>query len=92
GWVMHRVQSDRAFVCRGTIKFVLYDTRPESPTHGVINEICISEENRGLILIPPLVVHALQNVGTEDAMFVNLPTKAYDYGNPDKYRHTARIG
>src|SRR6185503_8049241 len=32
GWVVHREQDDRLFVIHGTIRFVLYDDRPESST------------------------------------------------------------
>jgi dTDP-4-dehydrorhamnose 3,5-epimerase len=86
GWVYHKEQSDRQFLLSGFVKYVLWDPRPESPTHGMINEICLSERNRGLLLIPPLVVHAVQNVGQVDAFFINMPTVPYQHGNPDKYR------
>jgi hypothetical protein len=28
----------------------------------------------------------VQNVGTSEAFFINLPTRPYDYADPDKYR------
>ena len=86
GWVYHEVQADRIFGVVGAIKYVLWDTRPDSPTHGMINEIFLSERNRGLLVIPPLVVHAVQNVGDVDAYFVNMPTVPYLHDRPDKYR------
>ena len=86
GWVYHKKQSDRTFLVSGTVKYVLWDTRPKSPTHGVINEIFLSDRSRGLLVIPPLVVHAVQNVGDVDAIFVNMPTVPYCHANPDKYR------
>lgn len=86
GWVYHKQQSDRIFGIVGAIKYVLWDTRPQSPTHGMVNEIFISERNRGLLVIPPFVVHAVQNVGDVDAYFVNMPTVPYRHGDPDKYR------
>ena len=52
----------------------------------MLNELFIGEQNRGLIIIPRGVYHALQNVGQLDAVFINLPTKAYNHGNPDKFR------
>lgn len=30
--------------------------------------------------------HAVENVGTTEAAFANLPTRAYHYHEPDKYR------
>jgi dTDP-4-dehydrorhamnose 3,5-epimerase len=86
GWVVHRNQDDRVFTCTGTIKWVLYDDRPDSPTHKMVNEFYVSEQNRSLLLIPRGVYHAAQNVGYTDALFVNLPTRAYDHADPDKYR------
>lgn len=86
GWVYHKLQSDRQAVICGFVKYVLWDPRPDSPTNGMINEICLSERNRGLLLIPPYVVHAVQNIGLTDAIFVNLPTVPYNHADPDKYR------
>jgi dTDP-4-dehydrorhamnose 3,5-epimerase len=86
GWVYHKLQSDRIYSISGHLKYVIWDTRKGSPTHGMINEVFISERNRGLLVIPPLVVHAVQNIGDVDAVFVNMPTMPYNHANPDKYR------
>jgi dTDP-4-dehydrorhamnose 3,5-epimerase len=86
GWVVHREQDDRLFVVTGTIRFVLYDDREGSPTHGMINEIFAGERSRALIRIPRGVYHALQNVGHYDAHFVNMPTTPYRHEDPDKLR------
>lgn len=86
GWVVHRTYDDRSFVSQGTIKFVLYDDRPDSPTYQRLNVLYLSEYERGYISIPAGVFHALENVGDTDAMFINMPTKGYNHANPDKYR------
>ena len=86
GWVYHKLQSDRMFSLSGFVRYLLWDPRPDSPTHGEINEIHLSERNRGLLVIPPYVVHAVQNIGLIDAVFVNIPTLPYNHENPDKYR------
>jgi dTDP-4-dehydrorhamnose 3,5-epimerase len=86
GWVYHTKQADRIYTITGSVKYVIWDSRPDSPTHGMVNEIYLSERNRGLLLIPPFVVHAVQNIGQVDAVFVNLPTVPYNHANPDKYR------
>jgi len=86
GWVVHLEQDDRFFISQGSGKIVLYDDRPESPTYRMINEICLSKENRGLVLIPKFVFHAVQNIGTDDLLCINLPTKAYNHKSPDKFR------
>jgi dTDP-4-dehydrorhamnose 3,5-epimerase len=86
GWVVHHEQDDRLFVSLGVVKIVLYDDRLNSPTYRQINEICLGERNRGLVVIPRGVYHAIQNIGSSDALFFNLPTRPYDHAHPDKYR------
>jgi len=86
GWVVHRLQDDRIFLSQGTMRAVLYDDRPESPTYKKLNELFISEHNRALIRIPRGVYHAIQNVGDVDVLFINAPTRPYNHANPDKFR------
>jgi dTDP-4-dehydrorhamnose 3,5-epimerase len=86
GWVVHHEQHDRLFVSLGFLKIVLYDARPESTSHGLVQELHVSERNRALLVIPPGVFHAILNVGDVDAVFVNMPTRPYRHDNPDKYR------
>lgn len=86
GWVVHREQDDRIVHSRGTLWWALYDARPESPTAGLVNELVLSEQSRSLLIIPMGVVHAVKNIGTDVAAFINMPTAPYDHANPDKYR------
>jgi dTDP-4-dehydrorhamnose 3,5-epimerase len=85
-WVYHKRQSDRLAYTMGRLRVVLYDLRPDSPTHGAVNVIEAGAANRILLTIPPFVAHAVQNLGNEDTFFVNMPTRAYDPANPDKSR------
>ena len=68
------------------MKVVLYDNRPNSPTFGCINEIFRTDHDRTLMVIPAHVFHAHENVGTTDALFVSMPTRAYQHSDPDVYR------
>ncbi len=86
GWVVHRQQDDRLFISRGTLRIVLFDNRPESPTHKLLNVNTFSERNRALVVIPRGVFHAVQNVGDTEAVFINMPTRPYDHEDPDKLR------
>lgn len=86
GWAVHYEQDDRLFVGFGTLKIVLYDAREDSPTHGMVNEVHLSEHNRGLIVIPRGVFHAVQNVGEKLAIFINMPSRPYRHADPDKHR------
>ncbi|MBN8596435.1 MAG: dTDP-4-dehydrorhamnose 3,5-epimerase family protein [Planctomycetes bacterium] len=86
GWVYHEDQIDRLFVATGALKVVLFDRRKDSPTHGMVNEFTLGERNRGLVVIPKQVLHAVHNVGTTEATFVNLPSRPYNHAKPDKFR------
>jgi dTDP-4-dehydrorhamnose 3,5-epimerase len=85
GWVLHRRHADRSFFSLGAIKVVLYDERDGSPTRGRINEFVFGAERRVLLYIPSGVWHRLDNVGSEDALFINCPTEAYRHDDPDKW-------
>jgi dTDP-4-dehydrorhamnose 3,5-epimerase len=86
GWVYHELQEDRLFVSLGTLKIVLFDMRDHSPTVGRINEVHLSERNRGLLTVPRFVAHAVQNIGNCDALFINMPTRPFNHLDPDKIR------
>jgi len=86
GWGMHRLQADRYFLCSGSVRVVLFDGRSQSPTYGQFSQFYLTEEARGLLLIPPGVWHAGQNWGTRDAVLMNFPTRPFDTDDPDKYR------
>ncbi len=38
GWHYHKIQTDSMAVVRGMMKLVLYDSRDNSSTYGVVNE------------------------------------------------------
>jgi dTDP-4-dehydrorhamnose 3,5-epimerase len=86
GWHSHRLHDDRIFISHGEVKVVLYDSRPDSSTHGLINEIFRSGLDRDLMVIPAGVYHAHQNVGSDDAGFISMPSRPYNHDDPDVYR------
>ncbi len=94
GWHYHKIQTDH-FVCvHGMAKVVLYDSRPESPTHGEINEFFMGHLNPILLKILPGVMHGFKGIGEEMALIVNVPTELYNYDEPDEFRlpaHTDEI-
>jgi dTDP-4-dehydrorhamnose 3,5-epimerase len=65
---------------------VLYDGRPDSPTHGQINEFFMGEQNLILLKIPPLVMHGFKGISSEMTLIVNVPTELFKYSEPDEYR------
>ncbi|HYV38214.1 MAG TPA: dTDP-4-dehydrorhamnose 3,5-epimerase family protein [Gemmataceae bacterium] len=86
GWHVHHLHDDRIFISQGTVKVVLYDDRPDSPTYQIVNEIYRSDLQRNLMIIPAFVWHAHQNVGSSDALMISMPTRPYNHADPDVYR------
>jgi dTDP-4-dehydrorhamnose 3,5-epimerase len=86
GWVMHTRQYDRQFLVSGTVRVALCDVRRSSPTFRLRQDVFLSVEARKLVIVPPRVLHAVENIGRDDAVMINLPTRLYDYESPDKYR------
>lgn len=86
GWGMHMKHEDRYLVLFGEMEVIMYDTREESPTKGLISRVHLSEWDRRLMCIPTGIWHANYNPGNKDAVIINHPTQPYDHENPDKYR------
>jgi dTDP-4-dehydrorhamnose 3,5-epimerase len=86
GWHVHYLHDDRIFLSQGSVKVVLFDNRPESPTYRMVNEIYRTEHQRTLMVIPANVYHAHQNVGSTEALFISMPTRPYNHNDPDVYR------
>ena len=85
-WVYHERQSDCLAYTNGSMKIVLYDLRPDSPTYLKLNVLKAGASNKIELTIPPFVAHGVQNCGSEEAFFINMPTRAYDPADPDKAR------
>ena len=86
GWVLHREQNDRLFAYSGTLRVVLYDARAHSESFGRLNVFHVGGHDRALLSIPAGVWHAVQNVGHDEALFINLPSQPDRHADPDKYR------
>lgn len=86
GWVVHELQDDRIAHITGRLRWVLYDGRSGSPTEGMIQETTNTERRRTLMVVPSGVWHAVENVGTEEAIMINFPTRPYNHADPDKRR------
>ena len=82
-WGLHQRSTDRLFVVSGLVKIAVFDGRLDSPTHGCVNELTVSEKNPGLLVIPPNLYHGWKNIGVTEAIIINMPTAMYDYEAPD---------
>ncbi len=85
-WHYHKLQSDNFTCVFGKILLALYDARPYSPTFRQIDDFIISPDMPKLIYIPPEVYHGFKNIGTSEAIVINIVTVPYNYKNPDEYR------
>jgi dTDP-4-dehydrorhamnose 3,5-epimerase len=85
-WHYHQKQIDTFAVLQGMIKLVLYDSRQDSPTHGLINEFFLGEHNYQLVQVPTFVLHGLKCVGSKEAMVLNCPSEPYRHSDPDEFR------
>jgi dTDP-4-dehydrorhamnose 3,5-epimerase len=82
-WGLHQRSTDRLFVVSGLVKFAVFDGRLDSPTYGCVNEVTLSEKNPGLLIIPPNLYHGWKNIGSNEAIIINMPTVMYNYEAPD---------
>ena len=82
-WGLHPLGTDRLFVVSGLVKLVVYDGRRDSPTVGRWNEFVVSEKNPGLLIVPPNLYHGWKNIGTTEAIIINMPDRMYEYDAPD---------
>jgi dTDP-4-dehydrorhamnose 3,5-epimerase len=82
-WGLHQRSTDRLFVVSGLVKLAVFDGRLDSPTYGCVNEVTLSEKNPALLIIPPNLYHGWKNIGTNEAIIINMPTAMYNYEAPD---------
>jgi dTDP-4-dehydrorhamnose 3,5-epimerase len=82
-WGLHQHSADRLFVVSGLVKIVVFDGRRESPTLGELNEFVVSERNPGLLIVPANVYHGWKNIGTTEAIIINMPERSYNHEQPD---------
>ncbi len=71
GWHIHKKMTLNYAVPHGSIKFVLYDNRPDSPTKGEIQEIFLGPDNYCLITVPPMIWNGFKGIGDEMAIVAN---------------------
>jgi len=73
-WHLHKEMTLNYAVIHGEIKFVLFDDRLDSPTHGEVQEFFISPENYMLVTVPPMIWNGFKGVGKQTAIVANCAT------------------
>ncbi len=86
GWHAHRDTTDRLFISQGRVRIVLYDGRRAAPTYGTINELTFGILRPAVIVLPPQVWHAVENLASTPSVLLNVVDRAYTYEQPDHYR------
>jgi dTDP-4-dehydrorhamnose 3,5-epimerase len=77
-WHIHKVMTLNYAVVAGTVKLVLFDDRPSSPTNGELMELFVGEHNYCLVTVPPLVWNGFKGCGSAMALVANCATHAHD--------------
>lgn len=86
-WHRHLRGQIDFFICiKGAIKVCAYDDRNNSPTHGELDEIILSEDSFKVARIPGILWHGYKVLGTNPAKVLYLVTKLYKYNDPDEER------
>ena len=87
----HKDQTDRFAFFHGTYRVMMWDARAGSPTSGKRMSMDVGANRPVTVVIPPGVVHAYRNVGSEDAFVLNFPDILYagegKKGPIDEIRH-----
>jgi dTDP-4-dehydrorhamnose 3,5-epimerase len=82
----HRRQVDIWFFASGMAQVVLYDLRPESPTHRQTDVVIMGERTPALLAIPRGVAHGYRVLGTTPAGLFYHTSEVYDPAEPDEER------
>lgn len=77
-WKSHRKMTLNLVVPVGTIRFVIHDNRDNSPSHGLVEQVTLSQSNYQRLTIPPMVWLGFQGIGAIDAMLLNVANIAHD--------------
>ena len=74
----HSEQTDCfCFIGPSNFKVYLWDTRPDSPTMGIKQVFFAGVDSPLMTIVPPGVVHAYKNIGTENGVVFNAPNRLY---------------
>jgi len=78
GWHLHKLMTLNYTVVSGTVKLVLYDDRPNSPTRSELMELFVGQANYVLVKIPPGVWNGFKGIGLDPAIVANCATIPHD--------------
>jgi dTDP-4-dehydrorhamnose 3,5-epimerase len=71
GWHKHLRMTINYACILGSIKVVLFDSRPRSTTFGVVSEFFLSPENYLLLSVPPGIWNGFKGLGVPTSIVAN---------------------
>lgn len=77
-WHLHRAMTLNYAVISGSVKLVLYDERPSSPTVGETVELFPGEADYSLVTVPPGIWNGFKGIGITPAIVANCATLPHD--------------
>ena len=77
-WHLHKQMTLNYAAIYGEIKCVLFDDRPDSKTHGCVEEYYLSPENYCLLTVPPLIWNGWKGIGTDKSIVANCASIPHD--------------
>lgn len=78
----HTKKTEWFYIIQGTALLIMYEKKTGKKT-----ELVLRGEKPQLICIPPMVVHALKNIGTDDLYILAYTEKEeFDSNNPDTFQ------
>ena len=78
GWHIHSQMTLNYVVLKGKIKFVLYDSRKNSKTYGVTQEIYMGDDNYVRVTVPPNVWNGFMGLGIDESFIINFTDIPHD--------------
>src|SRR5688572_18477312 len=88
GWHRHGEMTLNYACIFGRIKLVLYDDRPDSPTHGEVMEVFLGPDNHCLAVIPPEVWNGHKGLSDPFAIVANCCTHPHDPARTTRWSPT----
>lgn len=88
----HVEQTDYfCFIGPSNFKVILWDNRRDSPTFNFRQVIFAGDDRPKIVIVPPGIVHAYQNIGNVGGQVLNFPNRLYGGTNRahevDEIRH-----
>ena len=77
-WHHHKSMTLNYFLVTGSVRFALYDARPNSKTKGLYQEIFLDECDSKLVIVPPGVWNGFKGIGITSSIVANCATEPHD--------------